>query len=402
MPAFQYTAYDRRGRRKRGVVEARDMQEAVRRLKEQGFVVGRIAPREASVWTREIRLTRPRVRRPELIIFCRQLATLIRAGIPLADALAVLQQQTESRTLRAVLARVLEDVRGGTAFSAACRVHGSAFPELFVSMVRAGEATGNLDEVLEQLALFYEKEQAAFEKVKSALIYPAIVLVTAVLVTAFLMWKVVPQFVATYRSIGLELPWLTRLLISVSTGAAYHVHLGVGVPLAVAVCGVLSYRTARGRVFFDRLRLRLPIYGPLAKKSMLARFCRTFSMLYAAAVPLLEALTLVGRVVQNAALAQVVEEAKTAMQEGRALADPFRRSRLIPPMVAHMIAVGEETGALDELLGKVAAYYEDEVAQAAERLKSSIEPLLILLVAALVGMVVLSVLLPAFQLYRTL
>lgn len=402
MPAFQYTAYDRRGQRRRGTVEARDAGEAVRRLKEQGFVVGRIAPREASIWTREIRLTRPRVRRLELIIFCRQLATLLRAGIPLADALAVLQQQTEGRLFRALLAQVLEDVRGGTAFSAACRAHGQAFPELFISMVRAGEATGNLDEVLEQLALFYEKERAAVEKVKSALVYPAIVLVTAVLVTAFLMWKVVPQFVDTYRAMGLELPWLTRLLISVSTGAAHHVHLWAGIPLAMAAGIWLVYRTPRGRMILDTFRLHVPIYGPLVKKSMLARFCRTFSMLYAAAVPLLEALTLVGRVVQNAALAKVIEEAKTAMQEGRTLADPFRRSRLIPPMVAHMIAVGEETGALDELLGKVAAYYEDEVAQAAERLKSSIEPLLILLVAALVGMVVLSVLLPSFQLYRHL
>jgi type IV pilus assembly protein PilC len=342
------------------------------------------------------------VKTRDFVIFCRQLATLVRAGITVADAVQIVERQTESKTLRKTLFDINQQIRAGTRFSVACESYPKIFPPVFVNMLRAGEASGNLDDVLERLALFFEKEHAVKEKIKSALAYPVTVTVIALFVTAFLMWKVVPRFVSTFSGLGIELPPVTRLVIAVSDSVAAYYWLYLSLPIFLYLLVRLIARDARGKYVLDYVALRMPVFGKLLQKSVLARFARTFSSLYASAVPMLTSLDIVGKVVGNAVISRLIEEAKAQLQKGQSLSAPFRTSPLIPPMVTHMLAVGEQTGTIDAVLEKVADFYEAEVEQTAERLKSLLEPILIMFVASLVGTIVLAILLPSFTLYQHL
>lgn len=401
MSAFVYTARDPRGRRVRGKVEAGTLREAALKLQEQRFVVLDVREERAGVLGREIYLTPP-VKGKEFVFFSRQLATLIRAGVPLARSLALLAEQTSNRRFRQVLTAVGESLRSGRSFSEAIAEHPAFFPRFFVAMVHAGEVSGQLDETLMRSANFYEQQLVTREEIKSALTYPMIVSIVAVVAVIFMLTFVVPRFTALYADLDISLPTITVLTLAVSGALVRYWYLWLfGMALAAMGFG-FCVRSERGGRFFDGVRLRLPIFGPLAQKGAMALFARSMATFYASAVPMLEALTITGEVVQNRAVVRDLEQAKTALREGQSFSRAFRGRKTFPSIVIQMIAVGEETGSLDDVLDKIAEFYEMEVRHTVSRLKSLIEPLLIVALAAVVGTLMLAILLPMLTLYQNI
>ncbi|RKD23887.1 hypothetical protein BEP19_05525 [Ammoniphilus oxalaticus] len=400
MLEFTYSGYNAQQKRIQGKIEARDKREAFRNLKQQGMLITHLNERKQTILTKDIEILTPGVKQRDFVVFCRQFATLLRAGVGIAEALQILVQQTDSKVLKKALEIVLEDVRSGSSLSVACQQQRKVFPVIFVSMARAGETSGSLDDMLDKLAGYFEKEHNVKGKIKSALFYPIAVGILSVLVSFFLMWKVVPQFVSVFQNVGLELPWITRFVLGVSEWVGLYWFLLLGLPVLIWAVLFLYGKNEKGRYQIDWVKLKLPIVGSLLIKSSLARFSRTFSTLYQAAVPVVPTLAILVDIVGNQVISQSLNRARDNLREGQPLAQPFRENSIFPPMVSQMIAIGEQTGNLDEVMGKVADYYEEEVDQMAERMRSLIEPIMLVVVSFIVGIIVLAVLLPMFALYE--
>lgn len=399
MPTFQYIAISNEGKQIKGKIDSPDERQAFQTLKDSGVSVLRIKLLTPSVFVREIAFLEPKVKAENFVVFCRQFATLIKAGIAVADALHVLMQQTEDKTLKKTLNHVHGDVRAGLQLSFAFSKFPKVFSNLFVNMVRAGEASGNLDEVLEKLATFIEKEHVTAGKIKSALTYPVTVLIIAFLATFFLMWKVVPQFVNTFVGLGIELPLTTRIVMKVSDLVVQFWYIVMLLPFLLFT-GVKAWgRTERGRYIIDYTKLKTPVFGKLLQKSAMARFSRTFSSLFAAGVPILQILDIVAKVVENKVLVNTLEKSKENVRRGQSLAANLKTNWAFPPLVTHMVMIGEQTGALDSVLDKIADFYENDVDQMSDRLKSLLEPFMIIVLTVIVGVIVLAILQPSFSLY---
>lgn len=399
MPQFQYVGYSTPNKKVKGTIEARDRRSAFVSLKEKGLQIVSLSPYKQSVFTKDIEFLEPKVKTQDFVLFCRQFATLLEASVGIAEALQILIQQTNSKILKKALEKVLEDVRGGTSLSRACQDHPKVFSTLFINMVRAGESSGTLDEVLEKLATFFEKEYTTVSKIKSAMAYPVLVLFFAFVVTFFLMWKVVPQFISTFQSLGLELPWITRFVIHVSDFFVNSWYFVLLTPLLIFI-GIRGIgKTEKGQHYLDYLRLKTPVFGALFLKSALARFCRTFCTLYSAAVPIVQILSILSNVVGSKVISRSLEHAKENLRSGQPLVTPFKSNKIFPPMLVHMIGVGEKTGSLDKLLEKIADFYEEEVDRMTDQMRALIEPIMIVIVAIIVGTIVLAILLPTFSMY---
>lgn len=401
MPAFVYVARDPKGKRVRGKVEAATLREAAGKLREQRLIVLDVREQRVSALDREIYLAPP-VKGKEFVFFTRQLAALIRAGVPVVRALTLLYEQAANRRFRRVLAAVTEALRSGRSFAEAIGEHPAFFPRFFVAMVRAGEVSGQLDETLMRAADFYERQLSTREEIKSALTYPVIVAIVAALAVLFMLTFVIPRFTALYADLGVPLPAITVWTLTVSEALVRFWYAWLGGAVLVAIGAAAWIRTEEGRRLWDDLRFRLPVVGPLAQKGAMAIFARTMATFYASAVPMMEALTIAGEVVQNRAVARDLEAVKTALRDGQSLSRALRGRKTVPPILVQMVAVGEETGSLDDVLGKIADFYELEVRHTVARLKSLIEPLLIVGLAAVVGVIMLSVLLPMLTLYQNL
>ncbi|MBT9281063.1 MAG: type II secretion system F family protein [Hydrogenibacillus schlegelii] len=401
LAAYVYTARDLRGRRIRGRVEAAGPREAFETLRGQGLIVLRLHPDRAGALRREIYLTPP-VKGKEFVFFARQLSVLIRAGVPVIRAFELMAAETTNRRFRAILAAVRDDLRAGRTLNEALAAHPAFFPRFFIAMVRAGEAAGALDETLLRAADVYERQLETREELKSALTYPTIVAIVAVLAVAFLLGFVVPRFTALYADLNVPLPAITVALIRASGFFAATWPAWIAGAVLLTAAFIAWRRTPGGGRTWDALRLRIPIYGAVAQKGSMALFSRAMSTFYTAAVPVLEALTLTQDIVRNRAIAEALEAAKNELREGRSFSQALRGRRYIPPLVVQMIAVGEETGALDDVLNKMASFYEMEVRHTAARVKALIEPILIVGLAALVGTIMLAVLLPMLTLYQNI
>jgi type IV pilus assembly protein PilC len=299
-----------------------------------------------------------------------------------------------------VLADIAEEMKDGAQFSQACSQHPKIFGPIFVNMVRAGEVGGNLDSMLERLAVFFEKEHNTRQKVKSALVYPTIMAVVMVFVVTFLMIFVIPKFVDSFSSMNIELPLPTRIVIAISDFIQRFWYLIPVVLLLPKLATTLIRKSEAGRERLDYIKLKVPVFGKLWHKQAIARFTRTFSSLFAAAIPLMEGLTLVSQVVANEAIGRVILNLREDIMKGESMSEPLRRNKLFPPMVVEMIAVGEQTGALDVMLDKVADFYEADVDAMADRLKALLEPLMILAMAGIVGVIVLAVMTPSFKMIQ--
>jgi type IV pilus assembly protein PilC len=336
----------------------------------------------------------------DLAIFTRQFATMINAGLPLVQCLDILSKQTEKTAFRQIIAQVMRDVEAGTTLAEALakKENKKVFDELFVNMVEAGEAGGILDDILMRLATFIEKLEALKRKIKSAMVYPSVVLSVAVLATCFMLLFIIPTFAKMFTQFGGELPLPTKIVMGMSSFLrAYW-----WVMLAGLVGGVVGirrfYQTDVGRLRIDGLMLKIPVLGDVLRKGAVARFTRTLGTLISSGVPILTGLEITARTAGNKIIQNAIMAARSSIREGETISAPLRQSTVFPPMVVQMISVGEETGALDEMLNRIADFYDDEVDTAVESLTSLIEPIMIVVMGTIVGGMVVAMYLPMFKL----
>ncbi|HLO02349.1 MAG TPA: type II secretion system F family protein [Symbiobacteriaceae bacterium] len=403
MGVWVYKLRDATGQVSTGKVEAETERDAITRLRSQGMVLGLEADRDLqAMLKRSEGLFQPRVSGKDLAVFSRQFSTMVNAGLPVVTALKVLSGQSTNPRLGKALQMVAVDVESGESLASAFARQGALFPPIMIHLLDAGEVGGILDEVTARLATQLEKDELVRQKVKSALVYPSIVSVVAVCIVIFLMTFVVPKFVGVYEDLGAELPWLTQALIAVShvVQKTWWLLIGGGV---LAAFGLRRWiQTESGGLFWDRLLLKLPVFGILLTKQAIARFARTLGSLLNSGIPILKAMAVVERVVGNRVISHAVRGALDEIRQGATLSTPLRKERLFPPMVMEMVAVGEETGTMELMLSKVADFFEEDVQRSAERLSAALEPLIIVFLAISVGLIVISMMLPIFGLWSAI
>jgi len=340
-----------------------------------------------------------KVKDKDIVVFTRQFATMIDAGLPLVQALEILSTQVENKSFGKVLAQVKIDVESGSTYADALKKHPRVFSELYANMVAAGEAGGILDTILNRLAAYIEKAMKLKKKVKGAMVYPAVVSSIAVLVIAVIMIFVVPTFAKMFTALGGTLPLPTRIVMNLSNFIAGIGGLLVaGAIVAIVVFIVQFRRTEKGQHITDKILLRLPIFGMLINKVAVAKFTRTLGTLVSSGVPILDGLEITAKTSGNKVIEYAIMEVRKGVMGGKTLAEPITKAKVFPPMVTHMIAVGESTGALDAMLGKIADFYDDEVDAAVSNLTAMMEPMLMVFLGGAVGFIVVSMYLPIFKL----
>lgn len=400
MAEYAYKALDAGGARRTGTIDADSEAIAITRLREQGWVPVSLDAARGGIMRAELRIPilSDRISLKEVAVSSRQLATMINAGLPLMRSLTVLAEQTESKPLRETWQAVRGDVQTGSSFSAALAKHPKAFTQLYVAVVKAGEAGGALDDVLVRLADTLEKQVNLRNKIRSAMTYPVMVAVMVVLILSAILVFVIPTFKQLYVDLGGELPLPTKFLLATSDAFRRFFPffiLGFG----VAIYLLRRYiNTDEGRRRWDAFKLKIPIFGELFRKVAMSRFSRTLATLLRAGVPVLQSLEITRETTGNRIVGDAVREVETSVREGASLARPLMRFPVFPPMVVQMLAVGEETGAVDTMLEKVATYYDQEVDATVDALTSLIEPILIVILGAVVGGILISLYLPMFKL----
>ena len=401
MTVFRYSGRTKTGALKKGIIEAKNKKAAIDKLRAKG-INARELEESKSILHKDLAISR-KIKNVDFIIYCRQFATLVRAGVPIVEATHILGNQTKSKPLKKALEEVEEDIRGGVSFSEAAAKHPKVFPTLFVNMMRSGEATGNIDNTLDRLAKTFEKSYNMKKKVQSTLTYPAVLMVLSIVVTLFLMIFIVPTFVEMFDDLGGEMPALTLFILKISDFLiAYWWLLVTGLIAAIVGFKMVYGKNKQFHYTVNLLILRLPVFGPLLQKNVIARMMRTLSSLFSSAVPILQALTIVEKVIGNPVIGKVVLEARDSLETGSTLSAPLEKSWIFPPLVTQMTAIGEQTGSLDYMLEKIADFYEDEVDRAVDTLKSLIEPLMILFLACVVGTIVIAIMLPMFAMYENM
>lgn len=401
MTIFRYSGRTKTGAPKKGIIEAPNKKVAMEKLRAQG-INARELQESNSILHKDIAFG-TKVKHQEFVIYCRQYATLIRAGVPVVEATHILGEQTRSKPLKRALMQVEEDIRNGMAFSDAAGKHPKVFPLLFVNMMRASEATGNVDDTLDRLASTLEKQYNIKKKIQSAMTYPAILSLLTLVVGMFLMVFIVPTFMDAFKEMNLEMPLITVIVVGISDWLIQFWYLVI-LGLLVLVVG-LHYFYKNNKEFHYAVNvflLRMPIFGQLLQKDIIARMTRTLSTLFSSSVPILQALTIVEKVGGNPVMGKVVLEARDNLEKGGTLSEPLEKSWLFPPLVTQMTSIGEKTGSLDYMLEKIADFYEEEVNRAVDTMKSLIEPLMIVVLALVVGVIVAAIFLPMFQLYENM
>ena len=425
MPKFSYVAMDSRGKETKGTLEVNSQSEAIGRLKEMGFFPTKVvevekgkdkdkSQQKTKAGTKgaakkgglnvNLNIKIPglsgKVKSKVLTAFTRQLATLVDAGLPLLRGLRVLEKQEKNPTLKDIIGKLALSIEGGSTFSEGLAQHPKVFNRLFVNMVKAGEIGGVLEVVLARLAEFMEKAQKIKGKVIAAMFYPSAVITVAVIILAVLMVWVVPKFKDIFKDMlpGQQLPGFTRFVLGISDAIAKHFFVTAGCVAVVVIALVTFVRTRFGRRLFDRFKLNMPVLGPVISKVAISRFTRTLGTLVSSGVPILQALTIVketsGNVIVGAAVAAVHESVK----EGETITAPLEASNVFPPMVISMVDVGEQTGALPEMLMKIADNYDEEVDNAVAAMTSLLEPIMIVFLAVIVGSIVIALFLPLIKL----
>ena len=399
MPQFRYVAKDNAGKTATGIVEATDRKGAIDILRKKELVIVSLEEEKAKAGFLSGISISPfskKVDIDDMVVFSRQLTTMIESGIPLVNAMDILGEQMEKSFFKQVIFRIRDDIEAGASFSEAISKEKRIFSPLFVNMVRAGESSGTLDEILDRLATYLEKTSALQKKVKSALVYPAVVMAMAVFVTLLLIIKVIPVFKEIYSGFGAALPGPTLALILVSDFVRKYFFIGVIFIVFFVFILARLIKTEKGGYFFDRLKLRLPVFGPLIKKVAISKFTRTFSTLIKSGVPILNSLDIVGKTSGNLVVEKAVEKVKANVRDEENIADPLARSGIFPPMVVRMISVGEKTGELEKMLSKVSEFYDAQVDAAVSGLTSLIEPLIIAFLGVVIGTIVICMFLPIF------
>ena len=378
-----------------GEIEAPDRSSAVGELRRRAILVTKIAEKTAPKMSFKFG---GKVKDKEMAIFTRQFSTMIDAGLPLVQCLNILAEQSESKTLRSVTGQVARHVEAGSTLADALRRHPRTFDDLFTNLVEVGEAGGILDVVLQRLAAYIEKAAALKRKVKAAMVYPCAIIGVALLVVIFMLTFVIPTFAQMFKDLGADLPLPTKVVMLLSDFVRSYILLLIAGMIGAVMALRSYYRTEGGRATIDALMLKLPVFGTLVRKVAVARFTRTLGTLVQSGVPILDGLRITARTAGNKVVEKAVLQCRAAVTEGKTLADPLRTSGVFPPMVTQMISVGEQTGALDAMLSKIADFYDDEVDTAVSTLTSLLEPIMIVFLSVVVGGLVVAMYLPIFKL----
>ncbi|MBC7840311.1 MAG: type II secretion system F family protein [Nitrospiraceae bacterium] len=401
MATFAYVGRTRSGAVKKGELSAKTRDEAVDQLRKQSVVVTSLEEKKSGTGGFNVNLSfGSGLTDKDLVVFTRQFGTMINAGLPLVQCLEILSTQSENKVLRETIGEVKTQVEAGSTFSDALRRHPKVFDDLYVNLVHAGEVGGLLDTILTRLAKYIEKAMKLKGQIKSAMIYPAAILGVAVVVIAVLMIWVIPIFAKMFNELSggkMGLPGPTQLVIDISnmfTSYWWVMLIGTG---AIIFGTKKYYSTPKGRMVIDKLLLKAPVFGDLIRKASVAKFTRTLGTLLASGVPLLDGMTICAKTAGNKVIEETLINARISISGGKTIADPLAASGVFPKMVTHMIAVGESTGALDAMLGKIADFYEDEVDQAVASLTSLLEPIMMVFLGIVIGFIVVAMYLPIFK-----
>ncbi len=396
MPSFSYSARNVSGALTQGTVDLPTREEVVGHLRKQKLIPVKIEEKKAAFDLGSITLGNP-VKTRDIVIFTRQFATMINSGLPLVQSLDILARQTENKTLAKVIVDVQHDVESGNTLADALRKHPKTFTDLFVNMVAAGEVGGILDVILLRLATFLEKNDALARKIKGAMVYPGVIFTVAIGAVATLLIVVIPTFQNMFASAGVALPGPTRFVIFLSEMLQSYWYLFLAVIFGGLTLIRTYYKTDNGELVIDRMLLKAPVIGNLLRKTAVARFTRTLGTLIASGVSILEGLEITARTAGNRVIHDAVMESRGSIAGGETISEPLKRAEVFPPMVVSMINVGEQTGGLDEMLTKIADFYDEEVDQAVEALLSAMEPIMIVFLGGIVGGMIVAMYLPIFD-----
>lgn len=396
MPKYQYKAKNMAGRIMEGVYEAPNRQAVIDMIRQNSFYHLEIKEIEERKDIKEMGLF-ARIKAKDITIFCNQFASILRAGVPLIQALHMLGEQTNNKALQVIIREMSEDIQKGSSLSMAMNSHGDKLPPILIHMINAGEVSGTLEDSLEVMAIHFEKAHRLQQKVKSAMTYPIVVSVVAIIVVIFLMAFVVPTFTGLFENSGAELPGVTRALIGMSDFFRKNILLIVFILILIGI-GIKLYLSSEvGRLAFDKLKMRLPLLGDLQTKSIAANFARTMSTLMRTGVGITEALNITAKVIMNSYAVQEINKIEKQVIEGKGLYGPVRESGLFPPMLVNMVMLGEESGTMEHMLSKTAVFFEEEVDEATKRLTTMLEPMIVVVLGAIVAFIVIAVALPMFD-----
>ncbi|MGP4080568.1 type II secretion system F family protein [Pseudalkalibacillus sp. R45] len=401
MPSYSYQGRDQYGKKARGQVDAETRVKAVSVLRERGIAATEVVEYKENLFTKELSIStwiKPR----DLVIFLRQFAALLDAGISVVQSVQVLEEQAEQKTFKRALISIREQVQEGESLSIAMEKYKKFFPPMIIQLTRVGEVSGNLDEAMLRLADYFEKRYEMRQKVVSALIYPALLGIVAIAVLNVMLYVVVPQFTAMYANSNHELPQLTQIVLAVSEFGNTYWWVNITIICLSIVVFYAFRRNKTSKYYLDYAILKVPIFGSIIQKTLIIEYARTLSSLFTSSVPILHSMSITKNVLNNTVFKKIVDESIDSVEEGKSMTVPMKNSWIFPPLVLHMIAIGEQTGNLDEMLHKIASFYETEVEHITDRLRTLLEPILILILSVVVGVIVLSVVLPMFDLYENI
>jgi len=393
LPVFTYKGKTLTGTQVAGELKVKDRAELERMLRSKKILVSQVATKPSQISLR----IGTGIKKVHISRFTRQFATMITAGLPMVQCLEILAQQMESANLRKIVGEIKESVQAGTTLAEALSKHKKVFDDLFVNMVDAGEIGGALDVILLRLAIYREKADALTRKVKGAMIYPAVVMTVAIGVTFIMLTYIVPVFAKMFAGMGAELPAPTQFILSLSGFLRHNILTGLILLILAVVAYKLYSRTEDGKRNIDRFKLRIPLIGDLIRKSSIARFSRTLGTLLSSGVPILDALNITARASANRVIHDAIKKSVLSIAEGETITQPLKQCGVFPPMVTQMISVGEKTGGLDEMLSKIADFYDEEVDAAVAALTSIIEPVIIVFMGIVIGGIMIAMYLPMFE-----
>ena len=398
MPGFSYVAVDKRGKEKRGSLEAETRERALEQLKTEGLIP--VSVREQGALNKEIDFSIGKKVKPrDLSVFCRQFVSITQAGVPMKEALQMLSEQTENKWLKRAISEVLLNVEQGNTLADSMRSQPDIFPPMLVNMVEAGEQSGSLEMAFSRMAVHFEKEAKLKATIKKATIYPIILVIAAIGVIAVMLLFVIPIFIDMFADLDIEMPALTIFVMNSSKWMTSHWYVVLAIIVGVVVAYKLIYRTTQGRLTIDRIKMKMPLFGKLTVKTACSQFARTMSTLLMSGISTIDALETTSKIVNNIHYTNAMLKAREEVMKGVPLSEPLEASGIFPPMVYHMTGIGEETGNVEEMLEKMADYYDEEVEMTTQSVLAAMEPIIILFMALIIGTLVIAVIWPIKSMY---
>ena len=401
MPGFTYMAVDKRGKEKRGSIEADNKEKVVDILKNDGLIP--VSVKEQGALNKEIDFSIGKKVKPrDLSVFCRQFVSITQAGVPMKEALQMLSEQTENKWLKRAISEVLLSVEKGNTLADSMRGQSDIFPPMLINMVEAGENSGSLEMAFSRMAVQFEKEAKLKATIRKATIYPIILIIAAIGVVAVMLLFVIPIFIDMFADLDVEMPGITMWVMNTSEWMTEHWYMILGLIILVIVAYKMIYKTEQGRLAIDRVKMKMPLFGKLTVKTACAQFARTMSTLLSSGISTIDALETVSKIVNNIHYTNALLKAREEVMKGIPLSEPLTASKIFPPMVCHMTGIGEETGNIEDMLEKLADYYDEEVEMSVQSLMAAMEPMIIIVLAIVVGGLIAACMMPMMQMYTAL